>query len=610
MNNDFTGTGGGIPFLEYRIYAVKVLFPNHNSFGTDNFNHLTGNYEMHPVLREMVIDPSKKHQTEKALNLFGQLVMNKTFLLLFIRTLEQNRYFSMRDRVNVASLIMVCLQGKLEYCTDILKTLLRDLIEKCADGKQHPKLLLRRTESVAEKMLSAWFTFLLHKFLKENVGEPLYMLYRAMKYQVDKGPVDEFTSEARYSLSEEKLIRQSVEYRSLNVFVSLVGDQRTSMVPPGGNMITAPSYAHQFNVENNYGDGGNFRNLYGFNDYSPLMNNVNVGYNLNEMNALNNNGGQLNLYSMDAANYENNFNIYSETMPPPAAQPTQFMVKVLDCDSISQVKEKALDTIFRNIPCSQRPHRDSVDLEWRTGTTGRILLCDMDTTSKQDNEWNKINTLAHYRVPENASLLLIPKQSSLINVNSNSATNTYNINSFYFSKNDKHKYETLNFNKHSPSISRPTSPLTENNYELGSNSSYPNNNNFSNFTSLNNHFNNLNNLNNGLKKYWHLVRPHDDHRETNDRGSKMVSEIYLTRLLATKGNFSVSLYTSHYILLSATFRHFANLFFLLTLPGTLQKFVDDLFETIFSTNHRGSCLPLAIKYMFDFLDDQALNIGG
>lgn len=42
-----------------------------------------------------------------------------------------------------------------------------------------------------------------------------------------------------------------------------------------------------------------------------------------------------------------------------------------------------------------------------------------------------------------------------------------------------------------------------------------------------------------------------------------------------------------------------------SLQGTLQKFVDDLFETIFSTAHRGSALPLAIKYMFDFLDEQA-----
>ena len=39
---------------------------------------------------------------------------------------------------------MVTLQGKLEYCTDILKTLLAELIEKCMEGKSHPKLLLRR----------------------------------------------------------------------------------------------------------------------------------------------------------------------------------------------------------------------------------------------------------------------------------------------------------------------------------------------------------------------------------------------------------------------------------------------------------------------------------
>jgi len=61
---------------------------------------------------------------------------------------------------------------------------------------------------------------------------------------------------------------------------------------------------------------------------------------------------------------------------------------------------------------------------------------------------------------------------------------------------------------------------------------------------------------------WHLVR-HDSDNTKDERSNKMVSEIYLTRLLATK--------------------------------GTMQKFVDDLFETIFSTAHRGSALPLAIK---------------
>lgn len=125
---DLTGdlTSGGIPFLDYRTYAMNILFPSDD-------NHVVLQWDRPELVRK-----------EKGLRLFGQLIMNKTFLLLFVRTLESNRYFSMRDRVNVASLIMVTLQSKMEYCTDILKTLLADLIEKCMEGKSHPKLLLRR----------------------------------------------------------------------------------------------------------------------------------------------------------------------------------------------------------------------------------------------------------------------------------------------------------------------------------------------------------------------------------------------------------------------------------------------------------------------------------
>lgn len=437
---DLTGdlTSGGIPFLDYCTYAMKILFPNHE-------DHIVLQWERPELLRK-----------ENGLRLFGKLIMNKTFLLLFIRTLESNRYFSMRERVNVASLIMVTLQSKLEYCTDILKTLLSDLIEKCIEGKSHPKLLLRRTESVAEKMLSAWFTFLLYKFLKECAGEPLYMLFRAVKGQVDKGPVDACTYEARYSLSEEKLIRQLIDFRPMTVYASI---------------IQQPIFCN--NVE-----------------MLPT---------------------------------------HTENVP----------VKVLDCDTIGQVKEKCLDTIYRNIPASQKPRKDDLDLEWRTGATGRVILYDEDTTSKTENEWKKLNTLQHYNVPDGAALSLVPKQSSIYNF------------SILSDKNEKsHKYETLNLSKFtssSPTFSRAGSPLNNDIHE------------------------------NGIK-YWHLVKHHDnDVQKEGERVNKLVSEIYLTRLLATK--------------------------------GTLQKFVDDLFETIFSTAHRGSALPLAIKYMFDFLDDQALLHG-
>ncbi|ACY70534.1 plexin A3 isoform X1 [Drosophila virilis] len=437
---DLTGdlTSGGIPFLDYRSYAMKILFPNHE-------DHVVLQWERPELLRK-----------EKGLRLFAQLIMNKTFLLLFIRTLESNRYFSMRERVNVASLIMVTLQSKLEYCTDILKTLLGDLIEKCIEGKSHPKLLLRRTESVAEKMLSAWFTFLLYKFLKECAGEPLYMLFRAVKGQVDKGPVDACTHEARYSLSEEKLIRQSIDFRPMTVNASII--QQPIFC---NNLDMLPS--HTENVS----------------------------------------------------------------------------VKVLDCDTIGQVKEKCLETIYRNIPSSQRPRKDDLDLEWRTGATGRVILYDEDATSKTENDWKKLNTLQHYNVPDGAGLSLVPKQSSIYNF------------SILSDKNEKsHKYETLNISKYtssSPTFSRAGSPLNNDMHENG-------------------------------MKYWHLVKHHDsDIQKEGERVNKLVSEIYLTRLLATK--------------------------------GTLQKFVDDLFETIFSTAHRGSALPLAIKYMFDFLDDQALLHG-
>jgi len=80
--NDVTGdlTSGGIPFLDYRAYAMKILFPN---------------IEDHAVLQWE--RPELLHK-EKGLRMFGFLIINKTFLLLFIRTLESNRYFSMRDR--------------------------------------------------------------------------------------------------------------------------------------------------------------------------------------------------------------------------------------------------------------------------------------------------------------------------------------------------------------------------------------------------------------------------------------------------------------------------------------------------------------------------------
>uniref|UniRef100_A0A8D8Y662 Plexin-A4 n=1 Tax=Cacopsylla melanoneura TaxID=428564 RepID=A0A8D8Y662_9HEMI len=400
----------GIPFLDYRTYTLMNLFPNSES-------HIS-----------LQIDCPDFLQKEHGLELFRQLIMNKTFLLLFIGTLESNMNFLMSDRVNVASLIMLVLQTKMEYCTDILKTLLAQLIDKFMKEKSNPYLLLRQTESVAEKMLSSWFTFLLYPFLRECAGEPLYLLFQAMKYQLNKGPEDVITGEARYSISEKTLIRGVIHFLPMTVYVSCGGYKRIN-------------------------------------------------------------------------------------------------VKVLDCDTISQVKEKSLDAIYQATPFSKRPRIDDLNIEWRTSKGDRIILNDFDTTTNVEEDWKRVNTLSHYNVPYGARLTLVPKATTTCEdtpIENNTDGNTLSLN-------------------------------------IADSDSLP--------------------------KEWHLVKrsDHEDPQKGKKypikgrRRNKMVSEAYLTQLMGK--------------------------------IGPLQKFFDDLFETVFSAVHRGCALPLAVKFMFDFLDDQALNHG-
>ncbi|MGH0182764.1 UNVERIFIED_CONTAM: hypothetical protein FKN15_027224 [Acipenser sinensis] len=69
-----------------------------------------------------------------------------------------------RDRGYVASLLTMALHGKMEYLTDIMKTLLGDLVELYV--AKNPKLMLRRTETVVEKLLSNWMSICLYSFLR------------------------------------------------------------------------------------------------------------------------------------------------------------------------------------------------------------------------------------------------------------------------------------------------------------------------------------------------------------------------------------------------------------------------------------------------------------
>ncbi|XP_047460052.1 plexin-D1 [Mugil cephalus] len=404
----------GIPFLEYKQFVTRTFFPKMCSdyekslvqpvYENDGLGP-RALPETHPLLQDWQATDTTRPNIEEGITLFSTLLNNKHFLITFVHALEQQKDFAVRDRCSLASLLTIALHGKLEYYTSIMKDLLVDLID--ASASKNPKLMLRRTESVVEKMLTNWMSICMYSYLKETVGEPFFLLLCAIKQQINKGSIDAITGKARYTLNEEWLLRENIEAKPQNINVSFQG------------------------------------------------------------------------CGMDSLS-----------------------VRVMNTDTICQVKEKIIEAFYKNLPFSQWPRAEDVDLEWFDSGSNSKLLQDLDNSSLMEDGRKKLNTVFHYQIPEGASLAM--------------------------SMQDK-KENT---------IGRVKDLDTE--------------------------------------KYVHLVLPHDElmenkksHRQSHRK--KVLPEIYLTRLLSTK--------------------------------GTLQKFLDDLFQAILSIPPERP--PLAVKYFFDFLEEQA-----
>ncbi|XP_059519647.1 plexin-D1 isoform X2 [Myotis daubentonii] len=408
----------GIPFLEYKHFVTRTFFPKCSSLyeeryilpsQTLNSQGSSPVQETHPLLGEWKIPESCRPNMEEGISLFSSLLNNKHFLIVFVHALEQQKDFAVRDRCSLASLLTIALHGKLEYYTSIMKELLVDLID--ASAAKNPKLMLRRTESVVEKMLTNWMSICMYSCLRETVGEPFFLLLCAIKQQINKGSIDAITGKARYTLNEEWLLRENIEAKPRNLNVSFQG------------------------------------------------------------------------CSMDSLS-----------------------VRAMDTDTLTQVKEKILEAFCKNVPYSQWPRAEDVDLEWFASSTQSYILRDLDDTSVVEDGRKKLNTLAHYKIPEGASLAM-----SLTDKKDNTLGRVKDLDT---------------------------------------------------------------------EKYFHLVLPTDElaepkksHRQSHRK--KVLPEIYLTRLLSTK--------------------------------GTLQKFLDDLFKAILSI--REDKPPLAVKYFFDFLEEQAEKRG-
>ncbi|KAK5977265.1 hypothetical protein GCK32_013887, partial [Trichostrongylus colubriformis] len=90
-----------------------------------------------------------------------------------------------------------------------------------------------------------------------------------------------------------------------------------------------------------------------------------------------------------------------------------FNVRAIACDTISQLKQKILDHIYKRTPHSQRPSLASFDLELLCPTRGRILLSDWSGPCPSSMKGpTKLNTLSHYGISNQSRIAMIPAEKS------------------------------------------------------------------------------------------------------------------------------------------------------------------------------------------------------
>ncbi|KAJ8269236.1 hypothetical protein COCON_G00118430 [Conger conger] len=147
---------------------------------------------------------SERAQTDRGCEALSGLIL----FLTFVHALEEQRNFSIKD-------------NDLPYLTEVMEILLRALIQQDQSSNAQPKLMLWRTESIVEKLLTNWMSICLYSYLQESVGQNLFLLVSALNQQISKGPVDSVTEKALYTLNEDWPLWQAQDFSALKLSVSL-----------------------------------------------------------------------------------------------------------------------------------------------------------------------------------------------------------------------------------------------------------------------------------------------------------------------------------------------------------------------------------------------------
>ncbi|KAK1906404.1 hypothetical protein KUDE01_008802, partial [Dissostichus eleginoides] len=202
-NADLMENVGAIPFLDYKHFASRIFFPEDDSL-------------MRLCIKDIGQDVVKV-QLDDCCQGLSRLLQDQLFLTSMVHALEEQKSFTIKDKCALASLLTVALHHNLSYLTEVMKALLKALTQQNSNAQ--PKLLLRRTESTVEKLLTNWMSICLYGFLRESVGQHLYLMACAVTQQTAKGPVDCVTEKALYTLSEDWLLWQAQDFSCLRLKV-------------------------------------------------------------------------------------------------------------------------------------------------------------------------------------------------------------------------------------------------------------------------------------------------------------------------------------------------------------------------------------------------------
>ncbi|XP_061523373.1 plexin-C1 isoform X3 [Phycodurus eques] len=187
---------GPIPFLDYKDFACRIFFPENEALTASCTAEARG-------------------RPKESVPALSELIRDRRFLTCAVHAAEEQKSFTVKDKCAMASLLTVALHGDLSYLTETTEELLKDLMRK--NSTAQAKMLLRRTESVVEKLLTNWMSICLYGFLKESVGQHLFLLASALTQQIARGPVDRVTGKALYTLSEDWLLWQAQDFTSLRL---------------------------------------------------------------------------------------------------------------------------------------------------------------------------------------------------------------------------------------------------------------------------------------------------------------------------------------------------------------------------------------------------------